>query len=130
VRPFQELDVWRLAHELTLSIYTASAAFPAEERFGLQSQMRRSAASVPANIAEGSAHSNDGFRRYLRIALASATELEYHLILAQDLNYLDAQLRSDRNDRLTSVKRMLQSLIQRVGELPRAKSQEPRAVSQ
>lgn len=132
MRPFQELRVWCLAHELTLAIYHNSGGFPDSERFGLQSQMRRAAASVPANIAEGSALSNDAFRRHLRIALGSATELEYHLTLSRDLGYLPADAYTDLDDRLASVKRMLQRFIQRLGapQQPAAKSQQPMARSQ
>ena len=132
MRPFRELHVWRHAHELTLAVYHRSGGFPDSERFGLQSQMRRAAASVPANIAEGSALSDAAFRRHLRIALGSATELEYHLTLSRDLGYLAADAYTDLDDRLASVKRMLQSFIQRLGgtQQPTAKSQQPTAKSQ
>ena len=132
MRPFQELEVWRISHELTLAVYRASQGFPADERFGLQSQMRRAASSVPANIAEGSALTNDQFRHHLRIAMGSATELEYHLILARELDYLDAELHSDLAATIASVKRMLQRFIQHFGDDRRRspKSQQPTARSQ
>ena len=132
MRPFQELRVWRHAHELTLAVYQRSGGFPDSERFGLQSQMRRAAASVPANIAEGSALSNDAFRRHLRIALGSATELEYHFTLAHDLGYLSEDAYTDLADRLAPVKRMLQRFIQRLGgtQQPTARSQQPMANQQ
>ena len=115
MRPFQELEVWRVSHELTLSVYSASQRFPADERFGLQSQMRRAASSVPANIAEGSALTPDQFRHHLRIALGSATELEYHLVLARDLGYLGVEPHEGLSTSVASVKRMLQRFIQRLG---------------
>lgn len=123
MRPFQELRVWRHAHELTLAVYRRSGGFPDAERFGLQSQMRRAAASVPANIAEGSALSC----RHLRIALGSATELEYHLTPSRDLGYLSEDAYTDLADRLAPVKRMLQRFIQRLGgtQQPTAKGQQP-----
>ena len=132
MRPFQELEVWRLSHELTLAVYRASSEFPADERFGLQSQIRRAASSVPANIAEGSALSDHAFRHHLRIALGSATELEYHLILVRELGYLAADAQTDLTARLTSVKRMLQRFIQHFSEdqRPTPRSQQPRARSQ
>ncbi|HEX6837928.1 MAG TPA: four helix bundle protein, partial [Polyangia bacterium] len=89
MQDFRDLKVWQRAHELTLAIYRATATFPSEERFGLTSQMRRSAASVPANIAEGRCRGSDAdFGRFLRVALGSAAETEYHLILAGDLGLL------------------------------------------
>lgn len=132
MRPFQELRVWRHAHELTLAVYQRSGGFPDSERFGLQSQMRRAAASVPANIAEVSALSNDAFRRHLRIALGSATELEYHLTLSRDLGYLSEDAYTELADRLAPVKRMLQRFIQRLGgtQQPTARSQQPMAKNQ
>ena len=138
MRPFQELEVWRVSHELTLAVYRSSKEFPADERFGLQSQMRRAASSVPANIAEGSALTNDHFRHHLRIALGSATELEYHLILARELGYLDTKSHADLTAGVTSVKRMLQRFMQRLNSPPprpangrrrNTKSQEPTARS-
>lgn len=132
MRPFQELRVWRHVHELALAVYRRSGGFPDSERFGLQSRRRRAAASVPANIAEGSALSNDAFRRHLRIALGSATELEYHLTLAHDLGYLSDDAYTDLTDRLAPVKRMLQRFIQRLSgtQQPVTKSQQPMANQQ
>lgn len=112
MRPFQELEVWRVSHQLTLAVYRASKGFPADERFGLQSQGRRAASSVPANIAEGSALTDEQFRHHLRIALGSATELEYHLILARELGYIGAEAQTHLTDRVASTKRMLQRFIQ------------------
>ena len=136
MRPFQELDVWRTSHELTLAVYRASQGFPADERYGLQSQIRRAASSVPANIAEGSALTNDQFRHHLRIALGSATELEYHLILSRELGYMRPEVQTDLANQVSSVKRMLQRFIQHfsAGASPSQKrtpnSQQPTARSQ
>jgi four helix bundle protein len=89
---FRKLKVWEKAHELALEIYRVTAAFPPEERFGLTSQLRLSAASVPTNLAEGSGrNSQKELARFCRISLGSANELESQLILARDLHYLDAQ---------------------------------------
>lgn len=135
MRPFQELEVWRVSHQLTLAVYRATRGFPSEERYGLQSQIRRAASSVPANIAEGSALSNDSFRHHLRIALGSATELEYHLFLSRELGYLDADTQSELTGQATSVKRMLQRFIQHFSDPPSSgrrrtpNSQQPRAKS-
>jgi four helix bundle protein len=85
MKDFQELRVWQKAHELTLAIYLASKALPSDERFGLTSQLPR-ASSIPANLAEGCGRKGDAeFNRFCSIAMGSASELEYHLLLARDL---------------------------------------------
>lgn len=89
MQDFRELKVWQKAHELTLTIYRATASFPREERFGMTSQIRRCAASVPANLAEGRCRRTDReFARFVETALGSASETSYHLLLARDLGYL------------------------------------------
>ena len=115
MKNFRELKVWQKAHDLTLAMYKATANFPREELFGLTSQIRRAAASIPANIAEGCGrHGEAEFSRYLNIAMGSASELEYHLLLAHDLAFIS----HDDYDRLandvTEVKRMLAGLIQKL----------------
>src|SRR5688572_6820868 len=86
---FRNLLVWRNAHQLVLSLYRATALFPRAEQFGLTAQIRRAAASIPANIAEGCGRGSDAdFARYLQIALASSNELEYHLLLASELDLI------------------------------------------
>ena len=90
MRDFKTLQVWQKAHEMTLSIYETTQQFPPEETYGLSIQLRRAAASVPANIAEGcGCNGNREFVYFLRIALRSASETEYHLLLAKDLKYVD-----------------------------------------
>ena len=89
MQSFRDLKVWEKAHKLTLDVYRVTKAFPADERFGLTSQLRRACASIPANIAEGCGRSGGKeLRRFLDIAMGSASEVEYHLLLARDLNYL------------------------------------------
>jgi len=89
-RSFQDLLVWRKAHELVLAVYTLTAAFPKPETYGLSLQMRRSAVSVPANIAEGfRRRSRTEKARFLNIAEGSLEETRYFLILARDLGYAD-----------------------------------------
>ena len=88
--PFQRLDAWHAAHQLTLRIYKITRGFPKEALFGITSQTRRSAVSIAANIAEGAAkRGHREFRRFLDIALGSFSELTYLLILARDLDFLD-----------------------------------------
>lgn len=115
MKDFKDLRVWSEAHDVTLSIYRDTKAFPKEELFGLTSQMRRSASSIGANIAEGSGRRSDGeLTRFLRIARGSAAELEYHLILARDLELLSEDKFLDLSRRVDDVQRMLTGLIQHV----------------
>ena len=88
MKDFGDLKVWHEAHKLTLAVYRASAAFPREERYGLTAQMRRSAVSVPSNIAEGCGRRGADFGRFMQIAMGSACELEYQLLLARDLELM------------------------------------------
>jgi four helix bundle protein len=109
---FRDLVVWRKAHALTLAVYRITAAFPSGERFHLVSQTRRAAASVAANIAESGGRVSRADRaRFLHIALGSARELEYHLILAHDLNYLDAEAARTQLQAVDEVQRMLSAWI-------------------
>lgn len=112
---FKQLDVWKKAHQLTLDVYKATVNFPQAELYGLTSQTRRSAASIPANIAEGCGRgTNPELSRFLYIARGSASELEYHLHLAHDLGFLDTTGFAHLNDGVDEVKRMLAGLIKRV----------------
>lgn len=112
---FRELKVWGKAHYLTLRIYECSKLFPKEELYGLTSQIRRAASSIPANIAEGCGRNGDTeFARFLQIALGSATEVEYHLILAKDLNYLNAEIHKTLENDLIEIKKMLVVFIQKL----------------
>jgi four helix bundle protein len=89
VQDFHELKVWRKAHLLTLEIYRITAGFPREERFGLTGQLRRSCSSIPSNLAEGCGRNGSAeFARFCSIAMGSASELEYHLLLAKDLKLI------------------------------------------
>ncbi len=115
MRDFRELKVWEKAHELVLAVYRATGAFPKEELYGLTSQIRRSGASIPANIAEGCGRSGDKeLARFLQIAMGSASELEYHLLLAHDLNFLNGSDSERLTESVTEIKRMLTSFIQKL----------------
>ena len=90
MQDFKKLKVWQKAHSLAVAIYQATEVFPKDELYGLTSQIRRSCVSIPANIAEGCGRGgNTEFNRFLQIALGSATELEYHLLLANELKFLN-----------------------------------------
>jgi four helix bundle protein len=116
-RGFAGLEVWQLARELVVGIYGISAAFPTSEQYGLTSQVRRAAVSVPCNIAEGWGRNSDGdFARFLRIARGSLNEVEALLILAGDLGFMDAQhsRAKDLEDAVRILERKLFNLTQRV----------------
>jgi len=96
LQSFKNLKVWEKAHVLTLDVYKSSKSFPRDEVYGLTSQMQRSAASIGANIAEGSCTKGDcEFGRFLQIAMGSASELEYHLLLPAISNFCGRSIFSD-----------------------------------
>lgn len=112
---FQSLLVWKRAHLLTIDIYRATASFPDGERFGLTSQSRRSAASIPTNIAEGCGRNSDGeLRRSCFIALGSANELHYQLILSRDLGFLPEGEFTSLARRVGELRRMLTALTRKL----------------
>lgn len=115
MQDFRNLGVWKRAHRLTLAVYTLTAGFPAEERFGLTSQMRRCATSVPSNIAEGCGRRSDAdFGRFLHIAMGSASELEYQLLLAHDLNFIKESTYRTHTNQINEIKRMLGGLLKKL----------------
>jgi len=92
VRSFTDLRTWQESHKLTLEVYKLTKSWPKEEQYGLTSQIRRAAASVPSNIAEGMGRkSSKDFTRFLITARGSVQEVLYQLILARDLNYLSVE---------------------------------------
>jgi four helix bundle protein len=113
---FKDLKVWAKAHLLTLAIYDITRRFPKEEVFGLTSQMRRASASIGANIAEGCGRRSDAeMKRFVQIARGSANELEYHLLLARDLQLLPVEEFKGLESKTLEVQRMLAALSQRLG---------------
>ncbi len=113
MRNFRELKVWEKGHHLALAIYKATARFPRDELYGLTGQIRRSCVSIPANIAEGCGRNGDAeLARFLQIAMGSASELEYHLLLAHDIGLLNDPSYEQLSRDTTEVKRMLASFIQ------------------
>jgi four helix bundle protein len=113
VKNYKELVVWRKAHRMTLDIYGVTRTFPKEELYGLTSQMRRPAASIGANMAEGSGRrSNNEICRFLQIARGSASEAEYHILLARGLELLGKEEFRRLSRQADEVQRMLTALIQ------------------
>jgi four helix bundle protein len=115
MKNFRNLMVWQKAHQLTLSSYKNTARFPRDEMYGLTSQIRRCSASIAANIAEGCGkRGNAEFQRFLSIATGSASELEYHFLLARDLGYLAEDQYEKLERAVTEVKRMLAGLMHKI----------------
>jgi four helix bundle protein len=100
---------------MTLQIYRATKSFPADELYGLRNQIRRAASSIGANLAEGCGRvSSSEFGRFVRIAMGSASEVDYHLLLATDLGYVDHKAAARIELQLVSVRKMLTSLDQKL----------------
>lgn len=115
MRNFREIKVWAKSHELVLSIYRISRSFPREEFYSLTSQLRRAAAAIPTNIAEGSGRgSHADFARFAQIAMGSASEVEYLLLLARDLQYVDSAIHKDLEVRIVEIKRMLTAFLRKL----------------
>jgi four helix bundle protein len=114
---FEQLEVWQVAHKLVLETYKKTQRFPTEEKFGLVSQMRRAAVSIPANIAEGFKRRGRADKgHFYNIAQASLEELRYYLILCCDLGYSAAD--GDMAERADKVSRMLYGLMQSLDAKP------------
>lgn len=112
---YKDLKVWEKAHGFTLRIYEVTKAFPKEEIYSLTNQVRRAAASIPANIAEGCGkNSKLDFANFLNIALGSANESEYYLLLSRDLNYLKEEDFAELLKTINEIKAMLIALITKV----------------
>jgi four helix bundle protein len=112
MQSFRNLKVWEKAHSLVLEVYNLTRGFPREELYGLTSQMRRACVSIGANIAEGCCRKGDlELGRFLQIAMGSASELEYELLLARDLKFVNISDFQQLEEQVTEVKRMLAALI-------------------
>jgi len=114
IRGFEDLDIWKRSHGLTLRVYKITKGFPADERFGLTAQVRRSSASVCANIAEGYRKPTRDFIRYLDIAVGSLEETKYHLILSKDLEYCSRQHFDILYQEAVHISRMITAMIRKL----------------
>jgi four helix bundle protein len=111
MRDFNRLEVWRRAHSNAVAIYELTAGFPREERYGLVSQLRRAAVSIPSNIAEGSSRSSRrDYARFLEIAMGSSSECDYQLLLARDLGYIGNERHERLHREVNEIRRMLSGL--------------------
>ena len=119
MRNFKDLVVWERSHRLTLALYRATDRFPKSEMFGLASQIRRAAASIPTNLAEGRGRWGDGdMGRFVQIAMGSASEADYLILLARDLDYLAVGEYDAVSAELYEIRRMLTALYKRVRRVP------------
>ncbi len=115
MQDYRKLKVWERSHQFTLEVYRATALFPKTELYGLTSQIRRACGSIPANIAEGCGRNGIAeLTHFLHIAMGSANELDYHLLLARDLEFLAHPTYEKLENELTEVRRMLNALIQKI----------------
>jgi four helix bundle protein len=115
MKDFRSLKVWEKAHALTLAVYKSTGQFPKQELYSLTNQMQRAAVSIPANIAEGCGKDSDAeLKRYFVIAMGSASELEYLLMLACDLGYLQSNTYQSIQNDLVEMRKMLNSFIQKL----------------
>ena len=115
MRDFKKYDIWKLSHLLTLKIYDVTKSFPKDEIYGIISQIRRASSSIPTNISEGCGRDSDAeFNRFLTIALGSASEVEYLIILSKDLNYIDENSFINLNEEINIIKRKIYSLKQKL----------------
>lgn len=110
-----KLIVWQKSHELVLKVYGITKDFPRDELFGLTSQIRRAAVSIPSNIVEGKArNSSKDFKRFLMISRGSLEEVKYQMLLAKDLKYIDEAVYEEMHKRLDEVGRLLGGLIKKL----------------
>lgn len=113
--PYKELIVWQKAIELSTAVYKETMSFPLEERYGLQSQVRRAAVSIPSNIAEGSKRgTSKDYVSFLRIAHGSAAELETQLIIAKNLGYISEQTFTSLMRNLEEIMKILGTLVRKI----------------
>lgn len=115
MKDFRHLDVWNKAHQTVLEVYKGTCSFPKEEMFGLTSQIRRAAVSIPSNMAEGCGRGSDAeLARFSQIAMGSSSELEYQILLAKDLEYLNDESYDNLSNKTVEAKKMLTSLIKKL----------------
>ena len=108
MRDFHKLGIWQRSHQLSLDVYKMSKSFPKDELFGLTSQIRRAASSIPTNIAEGCGRaSNKDYAHFLQIAIGSASEVEYELLLAHDLEYINDEAFNKLTSETIAIRKMI-----------------------
>lgn len=112
MKDFRTLQVWQKSHSLTTELYLATKSFPKEEIYGIASQLLRAVSSIPTNLAEGCGRGSDrDFSRFVQIALGSASETEYLILLCGELDYLDKITAEKHIESVNEIKKMLVGLI-------------------
>jgi four helix bundle protein len=115
IRSFRDLEVWKLGMRTVVDVYKATASFPRDELYGLVSQLRRAAVSIPSNVAEGfNRRHNSEYRQFLYIALGSCAELETQIEIASNLGFIAVSDRDMLFERLDHECKMLRNLIKRL----------------
>jgi len=115
MRNFKKYDIWKLSHELTLDIYRITNNYPNSEKYQIISQMQRAAYSIPSNISEGCGRKSDkDFNRFLQIALGSAHELEYFILLSRDLKFIEESTYIILDEKINDIKKRIYSLSQKL----------------
>lgn len=113
MKDFRSLKIWQRSHAMALTVYKLTREFPKHELYGLTSQIQRAAVSVPTNIAEGCGRDSDAeLKRFSVIAMGSSSEVEYLLLLAHDLGYLQTDVYQATYSELVETRRMINSFIQ------------------
>jgi four helix bundle protein len=111
MRDFKKYEVWQTGHQLCLEVYSISKSFPKEELYGLTSQLRRAALSIPTNISEGCGRTSEKeFAHFLNISLGSAHEIENLFIIAKDLTYLNEDDYKKLNEKINLIKKKIYHL--------------------
>ena len=111
MKDYRKMRVWEKAHAFVLRIYDMTKSFPNSELYGLTGQLRRAAVSIPTNIAEGCGRGTDNeLARFLDIASGSANEVDYLMLLARDLQYIDSTIYKELEEELTTIRKMLTAL--------------------
>jgi four helix bundle protein len=115
INTYRQLDIWKKGIELVKDVYKVTSSFPQHELYGLTNQMRRSAVSIPSNVAEGfrRQHNNE-FKQFLHIALGSCAELETQATIARQLNYIKEQIESMLLEKSDHICRMTRNLIKKL----------------
>jgi four helix bundle protein len=117
MQDYRKLKVWQKSHEFVLKIYKATSSFPREEIYSLVNQIRRAAVSIPSNISEGCGRSgNKELKHFMSIAMGSANEVKYQLLLSKDLGYISTESYSCLDGEITEIRKMLASYIKRIEE--------------
>lgn len=115
IQSFRDLDIWKLGKEIVVETYKITQSFPKEEAFGLTSQMRRAAISIPSNVAEGfNRYHNKEYKQFLFIALGSCAEMETQIEICFELNYISEICKNDLLEKLNHETRMLRNLIKKL----------------